>query len=131
MIEKWTRWEPIDNLQSKYYLVFIIDDEDGLKLIFESNYRKLKIFFENGVSSYIKTDEALRSALIKTFNKNYEPSFYGDWTFFKVENSQYLKWLSDQSNTLSDYYKLNHFACVTDEFIIDIAASGEPLVEHG
>jgi hypothetical protein len=130
MQEQWIRWEPIEGLFSKYDLDIIIDDEKGLKIIFECDQKKVNVFFKHGAVSYIKTNETLRSYLIGSLSKEYGSVFYASWTFFKVENSEYLKWLSAQSCSISDYYHLQHFSFIVDGSILDIAASVEPIVEH-
>lgn len=130
MTEQWSRWKPIEGLLSKYDLDTIIDNEEGLKIIFDCDQKKVTVFFKNGAASYIKTDATLRSYLIGDLTKEYKAIFYASWTFFKVENSLYLSWLEVQSCTISQGYELQHFSFITDNFIIDVATSGEPIVEH-
>lgn len=130
MQERWIRWEPIEGLLANYDIDAILDTQEGLKVILECDQKKVSVFFKNGAASYIKTDETLRSYLIGTLSKEYGSSLYANWTFFKVENSDYLRWLSAQSCSISDYYQLNHFSFMTDDSILDVATSGEPVVEH-
>lgn len=130
MTEEWIRWEPIDGLGYKYFIDAIFDNEDGLNIILEYKQKKVRVCFKNGASSYIRTDETLRYDLICDLSRKYGGIFYGDWTFFKVKNSSYLTWLETQSCTISQGYQLQHFSFIADDSILDVATSGDPLVEH-
>ena len=55
-----------------------------------------------------------------------EPYF---WSFFKVTNSEYLKWASYQSNGVSESLNLTHYAIWTEDWTIDILSWAEPNVE--
>lgn len=130
MSEKWIRWEPIEGLLANYDIDAILDLEEGLKIILKCDQKQVNVFFKNGAASYIKTDETLRCYLIGSLSKQYGRDFYASWTFFKVENSEYLQWLEEQSCTISQGYDLQHFVFMTDDSILDVATSGEPIVEH-
>lgn len=129
MQEQWMRWEPIKGLLANYDIDAIFDTQEGLKIILECNQKKVSVLFKNGAASYIKTDETLRYKKICELSEKYEGNFYASWTFFKVENSEYLKWLEVQSCTISQGYQLQHFSFMTDDSILDVATSGEPIVE--
>lgn len=130
MSEQWTRWEPIEGLLSTYDIDAVFDTSEGLKVILECSQKKVAVFFKNGAASYIKTDETLRYKKIIELSEKYDGNFYANWTFFKVKNSEYLKWLEEQSCTISQGYDLQHFCFMTDDSILDVATSGEPIVEH-
>jgi len=66
--------------------------------------------------------------MIFDLKNTYGGDFYGNWTFFKVENSSYLKWLSEQSCTVTDHLNLQHICCITEDSILDIATSYEPEI---
>lgn len=132
MQEQWTRWEPIVGLAGKYYLESIADTFDGFKAFFfdaKNHNKKIQVIFEDSVHSYIRTDESCRSDLIFRLKNQYGSEFYATWTFFKVTNSEYLRWLSEQSCTFSDYLKMQHFSFITMDFILDIVTNYEPRVE--
>lgn len=130
-IGQWERWEPIKNLNDKYYIESITDTLNGLNIIlFEMDDRKKKIqlLFKNGVFSYRVTDEGLRMNLIGLLDNQYGGNFYGYWTFFKVIDSPYLQWLSQESCETSDAISLKHFCLVAADSIMDIIHSKEPEV---
>ena len=51
------------------------------------------------------------------------------WAFFKVTNSEYLKWASYQSDGVSESIGLVHYAIWTEDYIIDVLSWCEPEVK--
>lgn len=128
MIEQWIQWIPINNLISKYYIDTIIDDLENFRIILsELNNRnnKIQVIFKNSVDAYRSTDESYRLKIIDELNKQYGKQFYVDWTFFKIEKSEYIKWLVNQSyDTISE--SSIHFAFVAADSILDVVTTYEP-----
>src|SRR3990167_8567550 len=98
--EKWVKWHPSSDLDDKYYIDSIIDTIDEFQILFVStnSNRKLRILFEHGVDVYRCTEERFRLKLISKLNREYGNNFYSQWTFFRVENSDYFKWLEKESD---------------------------------
>jgi hypothetical protein len=48
---------------------------------------------------------------------------------FKVANSEYLEWISNQSYGIAETEKLTHFSIIAVDSIIDIIAAYEPKIE--
>ena len=131
MVETWTQWKPIEGLASKYYLKSLSDEIEGFRIMLvplKSELQSIEIFFKDGVYAYSKTDESFRVKLPYELNQEYGLEFYKNWTFFKVTNSQYLKWLSEQSYEWSHAYDMIHFSLLTSNNSIDIVADYEPIV---
>lgn len=131
--EQWHKWKPIEGLAKEYYIESIVDTIDGLKIVLfdaQDKKRKLFIIFHNSVDSYKRTDESFTGKTIYTLYQNYGKQFYKDWTFFKVENSEYLQWLSEQSDGFSTYRGLVHFVILAMDSMLDIVVDYEPEVKH-
>lgn len=131
--EKWTRWEPINNLDEKYYVETIIDNSDGFKIVLSSAKdfeRKIQIHFKDSVKAYRRTNETFSLQTVHFLDENYEEDFYGKWSFFKVANSEYLEWLNKQSFGISETFNFTHFCILGSDDMIDIAANYEPEVSH-
>lgn len=129
MKEKWTQWKPISNLSNKYYIESIINDATGLTIMFVDSINKLaklKMVFENGIDAFRITNETFILSTISYLNEKYGDQFYAEWTFFKVENSEYLKFLSEQSGRISDSYGVKKYSIITDEDSLDIVSTYEP-----
>lgn len=132
MKEHWIRWEPAKHLAQKYYFKSIIDQIDNFQVILfdaKNENKKVILQFHGNVGAYRSTIETFTYSTITKLDAEYGTSFYGDWTFFKVQSSDYLKWLSAQSCGISDDRKLTHFCILTVDCIIDIIASQEPDIK--
>jgi hypothetical protein len=60
--------------------------------------------------------------------EKYGREFYKNWSFFKVTNSEYVKWLSEKSCAYADEFSFTHFSIVGSDEIIDVLARYEPTV---
>jgi len=132
MYEQWKKWEPIEGVSYGYYIDAINDTFDGFSVWLAEEKERSKgvlVSFENSVYAYRVTDEGFRQKTISMLNDNYEDDFYVKWSFFKVDNSEYLQWLSQESFTLTDLLLVKHFVFIAQDSILDIASSYEPKVE--
>ncbi len=59
----------------------------------------------------------------------FDATFLNGWTFFKVDNSNYVKWLSEQSHGISNHLSCTqHFSILGVDCVFDIIAGYEPKV---
>ena len=131
MEQKWTHWKPVKKLSSKYYIDSIADNLSGFEIFLserENKNTKIHIIFQDSVDSYRYIDESYVQKTIMYLNKIYGKDFYAHWSFFKVENSDYLKQLSEESDSLSDHIDFIHFVLLLGNSMIDIVATYEPIV---
>ncbi len=131
MKEKFIKWEPIKNLGGKYYIESIEDNFDGLKIILsgpKENDNKVQILFDSNVLSYKSTDESFAQKLAVDLHDCYGKGFYGDWTFFKVLDSNYISFLSAQSYGWSDNLEPTHYCFICSEFVLDVISDDDPKV---
>lgn len=133
--EEWTQWKPLQNLSKKYYKESasnkILDKINGFTIILadaNENSPKIKIYFKDGVYAFHNYIDNFRLLTIDYLEEKYGTDFCANWTFFKVENSEYLKWLLEQSGETPDNYRLMHYCIITDYEILEIAATHEPTV---
>lgn len=133
MKEQWHKWKPVNDLSRKYYLERIIDTPDEFKVMLSdllNPNKQAHILFKESVHCYRKTYESFASVIIHDLHEKYGEEFYGDWTFFKVTNSEYLEWISQKSAGWSDYREpLIHFSLLLTDYIIDIVDTTEPNVQ--
>lgn len=135
MNEQWKKWEPISGLVNKYNVTFISEDmkKDGKFIIileeYENEKKGVRITWDQGPWAFRITYESFCLKLIYDLNQKYGSNFYVNWTFFKVENSEYSKWLSEQSYQVTDSLKFQHFVIFTPEELIDIVNWSEPKLE--
>lgn len=131
MTEQWIKWVPLPDLAKKYYIDALSDTEEGFTILLsesDNKQKRIKIIFKNSVSAYRITDETFRHRLICNLSDQYGSEFYGEWTFFKVLNSHYLQWLSEQSAGIADSLRFTHFSIIAADSILDIATTYEPKI---
>lgn len=130
MSEKWIRWEPIPNLENKYYVESILDNFNSLSIILASYHKQEKVIVscESSVDAFKTTYESFRQKTIYEMSQKYGGDVL-NWTFYKVEDSSYLQWLSEESYTLTDALLFSHYALIAGESIVDIITGNEPTVE--
>lgn len=130
--EEWIRWMPIEGLARKYYVEEISDAMNGYSIVLcdsTNEGKKIKIFFEYSVRAFRSTDESLRQETIYFLDNKYGTEFYAGYTFFKVINSEYIKWLESQSYGFCDSETCIHFSLIAADSIVDIIATYEPKIE--
>jgi hypothetical protein len=125
MQECWGIWEPVSGLKDKYNIDTIeYTLMGGFIITFsecDDKEKKVTVTFKHGVLAHREFDEKL--------DHSYEKDFSAQWTFFKVTNSSYLKWLSEQSHTLSEYYSVTQYSFLAMNKTLDVVISYEPIVE--
>ena len=131
MQEQWSKWEPITNLSKKYYVESISESiADGFKIILiddKNPEKKVLISWPNSVDAYRSTYESFTLLTLHKLDERYGKQFY-DWTFFKIENSEYLNWVSEQSYGITESLNFKHFCIYGTESMVDIIANYEPEV---
>ncbi|MEV2911262.1 hypothetical protein ABNF65_22305 [Paenibacillus larvae] len=132
MEEKWGRWEPKVGLSSKYYVESLSDSIKGFRILLSDvndEKKKIEVTFKESVHAYRSTDESFRQSSINIIDEKYGTEFYAEWTFFKVNNSKYIQWLSEQSYGIAESETLIHFSFVARDSIVDVIAAYEPEIK--
>lgn len=132
MNEQWIKWEPIKGLSANYYVDSISDNMKGFKIVLseaKNEENKVHIIFKDSIYAYRSTEEGFRLEMLYSLKAKYGAKFYSEWSFFKINDSIYLKWLSEQSYGITDRLNPIHFCIFTMNFILDIVATYEPKVE--
>ena len=137
--EKIYAWKPIEGLEGKFHVRSATFDLEGFRIVLfkDGNPKKgVLLDFSGGVESYRISEELLSMHLLESSVIPYEGYILpkegekpSAWCFFKVENSEYLKWASYQSDTVSEHIGLVHYAIWSRDWTIDVLSLGEPRVE--
>lgn len=121
-IEQWTKWVPYgESLGKKYTKKNLVLDKN-FKILAENESREAKdilINFSEGVSVFRVTDIAYCSSILQTIDRAYGKNFHQKWTFFKVINSEYVKWLYEESLQIVNL-NTNHYVFVFTNYIVDV-----------
>ena len=132
--EKIYAWKPIEGLEDCTFTIHSATlENDGLKIIlFKDTDPKegLLLDFLAALETYRIAKKNLSMHLLKG------PAIFKDdkkllpaWSFFKLENSEYLKWASYQSNGLTETLGVSHYAILTKDWTIDVLSLSEPRIK--
>lgn len=129
-VEKWERWTVNPEIPAKLELQALIDDKDGLRLVLTDVHENTYTFLFDGlVLSYRNSDEGTLNRTLEHLYKHYDPDFYGDWTLFQVTDSNYLKWLAEEStNIYETVYNIQHYAFLTSHDVIEVLSTDPPTL---
>lgn len=130
MMEEWTKWEPLEGISSKMHIEKLVDDKNGTVLLFkhENENITLKVVFEHSTLSLRSTDEGRRLKTINFLDEKYGTEFYTKWTFFRVNNSNYVEWFNQETYNMYDAYNIVHYVFLTPDDVIEILSTYEPIV---
>lgn len=130
MQESWIQWRPLDNLSGKYNLDSLMHIEEGLvlRLSLGVDCKKLEIRFEHQIDAYRYTNDSFCFKVCGDLTKKYGLEFYAEWSFFTITNSDYLQWVSKNSQGYADAFSFIHFCIVGADEIVDVLARYEPIV---
>ncbi len=132
MIESWERWEPIPNLARCHDVEKVVESFQNFSLeIIEletDQNNKILLDFGKTVQAYRNVYETFRVMLFTKLRNKYGTDFYANWTFFKVQDSEYIKWIEQRSNTSCSSIKLSHFSFLFNDSVVDVIASQEPKI---
>lgn len=129
--EIWHRWEPIESgLNGNYFVDHAESGLDGFRVLLaqDKTEERVTVFFSNGVLASRFSDEGMRTNLFRQLSEDYGTEFYANWSFFKVDNSSYIKWLSKECFGVIDGLEPKHFVIMGQDLIVDMVASYEPQV---
>lgn len=115
-------------MSGKYCLDAFLWPEEGLIIKLSKGEQKIEILFDGYIDAFRYTNESFCFKIFGDLSKQYGDDFYKDWSFFKVTNSEYLKWLSEKSHTWSDRFPFIHFCIFGGNEVIDILAQYEPKI---
>lgn len=127
-MKQWRQWKPCSGLAQKYTLDTVCDKNKKLKIsLFETGdeQNKIEIKFEKSVCLYAITDETLFIGTLGKLGEDYGSKFYSEWSFFKIQNSSYLK----RFNSIDSNTSFNHFTFLFSESMVDVVSIGEPKFE--
>lgn len=130
--EEWKKWEPIKNVSAKYFIDYILNNSKIFKIILtnrDNEFKKVSILFESPIHAFRWSDETYRYKTIIMLSEKYGRSFYSG-TFFKVTNSDYIKWLLGQSSEIKNENDLIHFSFIGANSVLDVIGSPDPIVEN-
>ncbi len=125
---KWERWSVNKEVPAKLELQALIDDKDGLKLVFTDADENIYTFFFDGlVFSYRNTDEGTLLKTLDHLYKHYDTNYFGEWTLFRVTDSNYLEWLAEEADNIYEkIYDIHHYVFLTSHDVVEVLSTEPP-----
>lgn len=130
MVENWIRWFPLDNIPEKMHIESLVDDVNGTLLLFKNDDDSIaiRVNFEESILSMRSTDEGRRLRTLHYLTENYGTDFYTKWTFFKVKNSDYVRWFNEETYNMYESYDIEHYVFLSPDDIVEVLSTYEPDV---
>ncbi len=128
MAEKWIQWKPLNSLEELYTVnsIKLINIEIIVTLTPVNKNNNAKIAFSAAVATCRFTSSPYD---LSPYAKKAICYPNTNWSFFQVENSDYLKWLSKMSYTLSDDRKFSHYVITAKNKTIEMIIHHEPNID--
>lgn len=129
-IENWIKWHPIENLSENYFIETMYMEDGNLivNLFCSRTNNRLTFIFKN-ILAYRSVEEGYRLTIPNYFTQDTGQNLYGCWTFFKVCNSNYVQWLTEQVSHKINLSQVIHFGIASANCIVDIITCNEPIIK--
>ena len=128
--EQWYRWDPVFGVKGNYYVQKILDEDGAFKFILNNKEQNqiVEVAFPQTIAAIRIADEGVVFMLFDRLSSKYGEDFYANWAFFKVENSDCLRWLSGGTAGFSEKYELTHYVIKGLDLVIDVVTRHAPIV---
>lgn len=117
------KWQPkCDNFPKSISIVGLYDDSVGFRVICKDveSHRQFQFNFDNYIA-YRNSDEGARLKSLNQF-----PSNCREWCLFKTNDSDFIKWIVDESMGIYSSNDIIHYFFTTSDDIIEVLSLNEP-----
>ncbi len=115
------------------YLIKSINDDIGkftITLTSDQGKHNVRVIFHESIDISRGTKLSYRKDALDELIRRYGKKFFSEWPFFKVTNSAFIQWLSNESHELVGYTDgLTHFVFLGSNYIVDVIEGYEPKIE--
>jgi hypothetical protein len=129
---KWTPWKPLREMSGEYCIISYVSSFYGLKIILSKyepeNNTEIHIRLGNAGQIFRVINETYRGRLWRYLSEtHHDVDMSGP--LFIVEDSEYLRFLSEESENITDALNYKHYYIRDSEWSFDIASQQQPRVE--
>lgn len=123
--EQWIQWDPTPKKEIYRHIYF---ERKGQLLSIYLQTHMLDFtgptfVFKNGIEAYRMTNESYRLKTMHDLSSTIDDDFYTEWSFFKVENSQFIADIVPKESTQN----YTHFVFSTEDEFFEVIASYDPV----
>ena len=127
-MEIWEKWDNHELVADDYELESLVQDEEGLKLIFLGRKTKVTIVYNEQILSFRSCDESDRWRTVDNVLADHGKNFFRNWLAYRVTASSYARWFADETFDSTTVGEILHLAFVTANDIIDVLSLREPSI---
>ena len=127
-MEQWERWNSPELVADDYELKSLVQDWEGLTLVFLGRKTEVTIVYHEQLLSFRSCDEGDRWKTVDTVLADHGGHFFRGWLAYKVSESDYASWFSRETFGSTAVDKILHLSFVTANDIIDVLSLREPAV---
>lgn len=131
MAKKLRVWKPLDSIGGTYWFENMSLLNENFVFVYrkpQERHIKVHVICGGSIPSFRYTNETYESNQI-FLNSTEEMQSLRPWCFYTVEDSEYLKKLSEDSGGISDFEEVKHYCIISFDEIVDLAYPIEPVVE--
>lgn len=126
-------WKPfnIANEPTLKRQIEIANNTESLNAIFKQANKNIIAQYTGGWYSYKVTISIAFEEKIKFLRQHKKINIPQDVFIFKVENSDYLQWLKEESYGVYEYgnFKMEHFVFIGSNIVFEVLATCEPTIK--
>lgn len=131
MTTKIRLWKPLNNLSGTYWFENLSLTDGNFVFIYEKDKQpnsKVHIICTGGIASFRYTNETYTNGY-NYLDSPEEIKAIRPWSFYIVEDSEYLKKISEDSGGLSDEFDFKHYCIISGNEVLDLIYPIAPVVE--
>lgn len=132
MTTKIKIWKPLDSIGGIYWFENVsLTNENWIFIYRKEQDPNTKIHVIcGGLPSFKYTNETFLGGFTHLDSLE-DIKAIRPWSFYTVEDSEYLKTISRDSSGLSDEFNFKHYCIISEDEMVDLIYSGkvEPIVE--
>ena len=127
-METWEKWSNNELVADDYELKSLVQDQEGLTLIFLGRKTEVTIVYHEELLSFRSCDESDRWRTVDNVLADHGKHFFRNWLTYRVCESGYASWFAHETFDSTSVDEILHLAFVTPNDIIDVLSLREPSI---
>lgn len=127
-METWEKWSNNELVADDYELKSLVQDQEGLTLIFLGRKTEVTIVYHEQLLSFRSCDESDRWRTVDNVLVDHGKHFFRNWLTYRVCESSYASWFAHETFDSTSVDEILHLAFVTPNDIIDVLSLREPSI---
>jgi hypothetical protein len=132
MEKKIKLWKPLLSIGGEYWFENLSLKDGNFHFLYKKVNQEninIRIVCSGGIATFKYTNETFTGSFIYGDDNVEEVKKLEPWSFFIIEDSQYLRQTSLDSGGLSDSFNFKHYCIITMDETLDLIYGLEPIVE--